>query len=596
MEKAKKILFDKFIGTTIEKRLPIDVNKLGSNYTEIKNAIFKEYAGKSFFELKNEVTKLQKSPDKIFDPFKNNPEFMGKLENVTRTALHGAIDKFEKSNPMIDVDKLGSEYLELKNSIVNEYSKDIKDLSKLIKKAPELAQNPHKILEPFVKNPEFMGKLENVTRTALKDKIPEDHHKIINDKVTTDNLIGLIKSKNPLDHISEKEPDLFDMISQNNPELVESYQTSQKTKSKESTNVNLDDKSSLYILVGIIVIANILTYNTFKFLNPKGKNQIELAILYVIIYVYSVLYSIIICYISKWLVRLADLGLGINVENKIELIEKLIKNIFDLAIYTLPFHILIGILSLAFQKHLMFDHKNDFSWSYQLFSCIISIVAAYIYKDKDISLVAEQLIRYYIMFVTVLSLVKINVNIDGSSTINRFADGIVNLFLNINLNKIIILLPLILLISGIVMVTLGVDIPTLIQFACLCLFVFITILSYGTAGTYFSKLLGLNVNKDKAPKLPVLKAVSKWFVFMSVYLIPLYAYIAMTKGELLGDFSKELLKTFNVHFIIILISGTITLFILDKAFGSMDEKQMAKLSSLMILVSIGLSNFIRVET
>ena len=68
------------------------------------------------------------------------------------------------------------------------------------------------------------------------------------------------------------------------------------------------DKSSLHILVGIIVIANIFTYSSFKFLNTTKRSQIELAILYVIIYVYTVLYSIAICYMSKWVVRLAEVG------------------------------------------------------------------------------------------------------------------------------------------------------------------------------------------------------------------------------------------------------------------------------------------------
>lgn len=373
----------------------------------------------------------------------------------------------------------------------------------------------------------------------------------------------------------------YPLTSQNNSE--------QNDELKEFTKGSSVDKSSLHILVGIIVIANIFTYSTFKFLNPKGRSQIELALLYVIIYIYTVLYSIVICYMSKWVVRLFEVGMDIKLDNNIELIEKLIKNIFDLAVYTLPFHIFIGILSLTFQKHLIFDHKDDYSWSYQLFSCIISIFVAYMYKNKDISLDAEQIIRYYIIFVTVLSLVKMNVNIDGASTINRFADGIVNLFLNINLKKILIFLPLILMIIGIIMVALRVDIPTIIKYTCMCLFVFLVILLLGGLGTYISKKNGSNVDTEKQLKLPVLKAVSKWFVFMAVYLLPLIVYIATTKKELLSDFSNELLKTFDIHFRIILAFGTIVLFILDKSLRTMDQKQMTRLSSLMILMSILLS-------
>ena len=354
-------------------------------------------------------------------------------------------------------------------------------------------------------------------------------------------------------------------------------------------NTEPNDKSSLHILVGIIVIANIFTYSTFKFLNPTNRSQVELAILYVIIYVYTVLYSIAICYMTKWVVRLVEVGMNITLNDNIELIEKLIKNIFDLAIYTLPFHILIGILSLSFQKHLMFDYNGKYLWSYQLFSCIVSLIIAYMYNDKDISLDAEQIIRYYIIFVTVLSLVKLNVNIDGASTVNRFADGIVNLFLNINLKKIVIIMPLIMMIFGILMFVLGIDIPIIIQWVCICLIVLLIILLLGGLGTYISKKLGLNPNSDKTLKLPALKAVSKWFIFMAVYSIPLYTYIAMTKQELLGNFSTELMKTFDGHFQTILAGGTITLFILDKAFNTMDEKQMTRVSSLMILVAILLS-------
>lgn len=353
------------------------------------------------------------------------------------------------------------------------------------------------------------------------------------------------------------------------------------------------DKSSLHILVGIIVIANIFTYSSFKFLNTTKRSQIELAILYVIIYVYTVLYSIAICYMSKWVVRLVEVGIGRNFNGNIELIEKLIKNIFDLAIYTLPFHILIGILSLSFQKHLMFDHNGNYLWSYQLFSCIISLVLAYMYNDKNISLDAEQIIRYYIIFVTVLSLVKINVNIDGMSTINRLADGIVNLFLNINLKKIVIFLPLIMMIFGIVMVLLGIDISAILLYICISLGVFMKILAIGSLKTYLTKKAGgdviMNKIEDKSLKLPILKAVSKWFIFMAVYLVPLYAYIAMTKGELVGKFTEELIKIFDINFQRILGIGTITLSILNMSFGVIDEKEMSRLISLMILSAIMLS-------
>jgi len=371
---------------------------------------------------------------------------------------------------------------------------------------------------------------------------------------------------------------------------------SKNAKSKESTDVSSVDKSSLHILVGIIVIANIFTYSSFKFLNTTKRSQIELAILYVIIYVYTVLYSIAICYMSIWLIRLADVGGTVGIEtakNNIKLIEKLIKNIFDLAIYTLPFHILIGILSLSFQKHLMFDHNGNYLWSYQLFSCIISLVLAYMYNDKNISLDAEQIIRYYIIFVTVLSLVKINVNIDGMSTINRLADGIVNLFLNINLKKIVIFLPLIMMIFGIVMVLLGIDISAILLYICISLGVFMKILAIGSLKTYLTKKAGgdviMNKIEDKSLKLPILKAVSKWFIFMAVYLVPLYAYIAMTKGELVGKFTEELIKIFDINFQRILGIGTITLSILNMSFGVIDEKEMSRLISLMILSAIMLS-------
>lgn len=367
---------------------------------------------------------------------------------------------------------------------------------------------------------------------------------------------------------------------------------SQNNESKESTKVSSVDKSSLHILVGIIVIANIFTYNSFKFLNSTNKSQIELAILYVIIYVYTVLYSIAICYMSKWVIRLAEVGdMVIEVDSYIEFIEKLIKNCFDLAIYTLPFHIFIGILSLSFQKHLMFDYKGNYLWSYQLFSCIISLILAYMYHDKDISLDAEQIIRYYIIFVTVLSLVKLNVNIGGASTINRFADGIVSFFLNVNLKKIVILIPLIMMIFGIAMLAFGIDIPTIIQYTCICLAVFLIILLLGGTITYISKELGLNLNPDKPLiKLPIaLKAISKWFIFMAVYLIPLYAYIALMKGELIQKFTNEFINIFNINFQKILGMGTFSLFFLNKILGVMDEKQMTKMSSLIILVAILLS-------
>ena len=53
---------------------------------------------------------------------------------------------------------------------------------------------------------------------------------------------------------------------------IESF-TQLNGTSNETTDVSSVDKSSLHTLVGIIVIANIFTYSSFKFLNSTKKKS-----------------------------------------------------------------------------------------------------------------------------------------------------------------------------------------------------------------------------------------------------------------------------------------------------------------------------------
>ena len=116
------------------------------------------------------------------------------------------------------------------------------------------------------------------------------------------------------------------------------------------------------------------------------------------------------------------------------------------------------------------------------------------------------------------------------------------------------------MIFGIAMVTMNISIDSSLKYMCIGLLVCGLILA--TSFNLMNRYSTVNVDTEKKLKLPVLKAVSKWFVFMAVYLAPLYAYISMTKGELLGNFTAELMKTFDIYFQMILGIGTITLFIL----------------------------------
>ena len=467
-------------------------------------------------------------------------------------------------------------------------------------------KNPMLVVKNIVKNADNTTVTKSI-EDVISNKYPGRNIKIGDSvQVLKDNIEDIIKKKNPLSASIELiKPYLLKANPGLNEEFIDSIVLNETGKVNENNNIvnennNIINENNNIIakgqnegivnfvpLISIIVVANIFTYSSFKFLNTQNKTEVELAVLYVIVYAYTVLYSIAMCFMSIWVLQLIEVGSNISMKQNIISAERMIKTIFDVAFYTIPFHILLGLLSLTFDKHLMFNFNKKYSGSFQIFSCILSIVVAVIYKDVNIQFDAETVIRLYIMFVTVLSLIKLNIKIDGTSQVDRFTNGFVNLFLNVNLKQLLVIMPLLAFVVVGIMTFLDVELKNM-----LLGIIVILVLGMGFA-TFTNVYNRYYKNNTDMNKMNQMKAVSKWAVFIAVYSFPILLYISTTNTELYYQFLDEFAKIFDMNFFKILLSGVIPLFFIDKAFNVLDEKQMTRLSSLVILIAIGTSKIFK---
>jgi hypothetical protein len=191
------------------------------------------------------------------------------------------------------------------------------------------------------------------------------------------------------------------------------------------------------------------------------------------------------------------------------------------------------------------------------------------------------------MFVTVLSLIKLNIKIDGTSQVDRFTNGFVNLFLNVNLKQLLVIMPLLAFVVVGIMTFLDVELKNMLSGIIVIL---VLGMGFATFTNVYNRYYKNNIDMNKMNQM---KAVSKWAVFIAVYSFPILLYISTTNTELYYQFLDEFAKIFDMNFFKILLSGVIPLFFIDKAFNVLDEKQMTRLSSLVILIAIGTSKIFK---
>lgn len=362
-----------------------------------------------------------------------------------------------------------------------------------------------------------------------------------------------------------------------------------------------DEHKSLVVTAAILIFSNTFTYFSYKHYSKNKDSSlfVENTLMATLICSYIYLYSMLISIFLKWVFEvLALIELKLIDDSVMKLV---IDTLFKNMLLSIPLHVLIGALSSFFNKSLLVDSKGKFSMYYLLFTSIASACIGLLFKDTSFDFSDESLIKYFLTFITCLSLIKINTPVDASQSapfVDRFATSFINIFLNFNWKLLYILAPFALFGFVAFLVITGISIDDTLKyslFATLFLLVCISIVltfeylkkqknSDGLQSTIavFEQILYSFLNPV------VLKSFLKWLFYIIFYSIPLVAYLYFTKSDL-DNFKEIYLNTFNESFRTILLYMYIIISLLQR-YLSIDQNKIDKLMTSVILASLLFSN------
>ena len=306
--------------------------------------------------------------------------------------------------------------------------------------------------------------------------------------------------------------------------------------------------------------ASFLTYMTFKNVKIEKKTKEELALMYIIIYVYTLIYIFITLCIWKWLSNV--IRLTFNYETGDKGFSSLMKSSFKNSLYVLPFYVILTILSYTLDINIMYSknmfcdkNKKCLSPNFQAYTCIIFFIITYCSKNKpDIEHV--ELVRYLLLAITGMSLLKNSIPANYDGTIDRITATIVNVIVNFNWNLLMILLPFILFFAFILVFVFmkQSDIEMwsyiiLILFICLSAFIMVCIFQ----ASYKKNFLKI-AQKFLFDKI-VIKSLLSWVFTTVIYSLPLFI-ISFAKTGKTTEIWDIVSSVFNYKF------GNILIFII----------------------------------
>jgi hypothetical protein len=340
----------------------------------------------------------------------------------------------------------------------------------------------------------------------------------------------------------------------------------------------------------ILIVANILTYRTFKDISVVGKTNIDLASMYVIVYVYTLIYISILIFLLKWVVYTsADfIGGTIDLSKFEKYISYLMKKPISIASYVLPLYVLCAIMSYSFDVNIMFGSDNMYSPYFQSFSCLLVMLFSVILEKKKLTTPeGTELIRFFLMSVTALSLLQNTVSTNSTKGgLDKFIAYVVNFLLNFNWNIIFILTPFILFGLGVLSVVFKVPVVNITMLCCGAAVVILLL-----------TLLYINENIvtffQKAQKFLfdniILRSLLSWMLTVLVYSMPLL-FVTYANGENPSEIFEIFKEIFNVQFRKILLAIIVILYSLQK-FTSASDGKIKIVLNFMIMLSLILSSY-----
>lgn len=364
------------------------------------------------------------------------------------------------------------------------------------------------------------------------------------------------------------------------------------------------------------IVSNILTYQSFKYYREslnKSPDSNETFVMYPLVSLYVVLYSMVTLLIAKWSVEVAHTTFNFDKTFIVNVISEAIQGSFQNAIRIIPFSLFIGFLTSIFEKPILFDSAGKFSPFYLAFVFVINMIMMFIYQNNRVQLTEQGIISAFIMFVTILSIFKVNrptLDTKNASTgLDRFVTSCLNFFLNFNVKIVYIFMPFILFFAIAFFMITGATMEKVLKTSALVsIFVFgfiVIALLHGAIKKHQRKSQsGRNAAKNLSHitstishtfttilNPAVMRPFMKTSLYLALYSVPLAGYIHFTSNDF-SLFKQKYLATFNKNFFEILALSYFVTSILHK-FISITQEQVNKFVSLQIVIALALSNKIQ---
>lgn len=474
----------------------------------------------------------------------------------------------------------------MKNSIPKEYkaiadkiidkdfakSINIKDLDKTSQQA---------LIKSFLeKNPNLAENVfEKVPYDEIVKLLPNNKAKFLTDNnITAETIKNMNLSQLITDDGTLNISKLKDKLNITLPEGYTNEDEMNKLAKSVGKIEHIANKASMnfkFIFVIILICANFFTYRTFKDVDINKKTKAELALMYVVSYVYTLIYIMLLLYVIKWSGYISSMIFGVVVDEFDEGISLLMRESFTSTLYVLPIYIVCAILSYSLDVNIMYGNDKKYSPYFQAYSFALVIILTFILQHKA-NIEDEQLIRFLVISITGMSLLQNSLPTNSSGTIERIISSIVNFFINFNWNIVFILLPFILFSIGAVSLVLN-PLFFLVPGSLIAVAIFgfyLLQIKFNEQMTTLHKIIFDNV---------LLKSFLTWILTIIVYSLPLFIMSFVKTGEV-TKIVDVFLEIFNKKFANVLAVFAGVLYIFKTFLKIPDEKMRIILNLCIVLI------------
>lgn len=375
------------------------------------------------------------------------------------------------------------------------------------------------------------------------------------------------------------------------------------------------EKEVLSTVVLTTIIANVFTYQSFRYYHKppsssKSGMGSDAIVVFPLVSLYVVLYSMLILLSGKWAVDICHMTFAFDKQWIQSVITQSIQASFQSALRMIPFSTFLGVMSFFFEKNLMFTPTAKFSPYYLAFVFVVNVCVMFMYRANPIELSDQNIVSYFITFVTIVSLFKVNQPTmdtkSASNSLDRFVNYCLNLFLNFNMKIVYVMMPFILFFATAFFMITGTTFEQFLRFSVIAIaiisaFIVVAVVHGAVKKHQRKSESGRNAatNVRKASTVvsdafstvfnpSVLRPFMKTSLYLALYSLPLALYVYFTSNDF-SILKDKYTNTFNREFFEILAFCYTSTAVLQK-FVTISQEQINTFVTLQIVFALLLSN------